>query len=104
LRQGEARLSVPVWYEGIRRDDQASATANRAAEVGDLRRRLVSVLGIKVVAAFTAVGTVALAVAVTKVGVKIVKLITPRRPADHFERFDLRSPLHRFASRTTRRP
>ena len=32
---------------------------------------------------------------------KIVSLITPRSLATHFERFDIRSPLHRFASRTT---
>jgi NTE family protein len=66
-----------------------------------MRRKLFSTLGIKVAAAFIVVGIVALGVALIKALVKIVRLITPRSLATHFERFELRSPLHRFASRTT---
>ena len=69
--------------------------------VAPMRRRLFSPLGIKVAAAFVAVGIVALAVAAIKTVVKIIGLVTPRSFAAHFERFDIRSPLHRFASRTT---
>lgn len=64
-------------------------------------RKLFSPLGIKVTAAFVAVGTVALAAAAIRTVVKIISLVTPRSFAAHFERFDIRSPLHRFASRTT---
>jgi NTE family protein len=66
-----------------------------------MRRKLFSTLGIKVAAAFVVVGTVALAVAAIKAAVKIIGMVTPRSLAAHFERFDIRSPLHRFASRTS---
>jgi NTE family protein len=66
-----------------------------------MRRKLLSPLGIKVTAAFVMVGTVALAVAAIKAAVKIIGIVTPRSLAVHFERFDIRSPLHRFASRTS---
>jgi NTE family protein len=66
-----------------------------------MRRKLFSALGIKVVAAFIAVGLVALGVTLIKALIKIVRLMTPRSLAAHFERIDLRSPLHRFASRTS---
>jgi NTE family protein len=66
-----------------------------------MRRKLFSALGIKAAAAFILVGTVALAVAAIKVGLGFVSLLTPRSLATHFEHFELRSPLHRFASRTT---
>jgi NTE family protein len=44
---------------------------------------------------------VALGVAPIKTLLKIVSLVTPRALSTHFERFEVRSPLHRFASRTT---
>jgi NTE family protein len=69
--------------------------------VAPMRRKLFSPLGIKVAAAFVAVGIVALAVAAIKTAVKVIGLVTPRSLAAHLERFDIRSPLHRFASRTT---
>jgi len=69
--------------------------------VAPMRRKLLSSLGIKVGAAFVAVGIVALAVAAIKTAVKIIGLMMPQTLAAHFERFDIRSPLHRFASRTT---
>ncbi len=64
-------------------------------------RKLFSTLGIKVVAAFMMIGCVALGVTLIKTLIKVVRLITPRALAVHFERFEVRSPLHRFASRTT---
>lgn len=66
-----------------------------------MRRKLFSPLGFKVAAAFVAIGFVALAVAAIKTAIKIIGLVTPRSLAAHFERLDIRSPLHRFASRTT---
>jgi NTE family protein len=69
--------------------------------VAPMRRKLFSPLGINVAAAFVSVGIVALVVAAIKTAVKIIGLVTPRSLAAHFERFDIRSPLHRFASRTT---
>jgi NTE family protein len=69
--------------------------------VAPMRRKLFSPLGIKVAAAFSVVGTVALAVATIKTAVKIIRLLTPRALAVHVERFDIQSRLHRFASRTT---
>jgi NTE family protein len=69
--------------------------------VGPMWRKLFSALGIKVAAAFVAVGLVALGTAPIKAFLKIVRLITPRALAVHFERFEVRSPLHRFASRTS---
>jgi NTE family protein len=69
--------------------------------VAPMRRKLFSVLGIKVAAAFIAIGIVALGAALLKTLLKAASLITPRSLSIHFERFDIRSPLHRFASRTT---
>jgi NTE family protein len=66
-----------------------------------MRRKLFSALGIKVAVAFTVIGIVALAVTLVKALLRIVGLVTPRSLAVHFERFEIRSPLHRFASRTT---
>jgi len=69
--------------------------------VAPMRRKLFSALGIKVAAAFIVVGIVALGVALLKALLMAARLITPRSLAAHIERFDVRSPLHRFASRTT---
>jgi NTE family protein len=69
--------------------------------VAPMRRKLFSAVGIKVAAAFIAVGIVALGVALLKALLMAARLITPRSLAAHIERFDVRSPLHRFASRTT---
>jgi NTE family protein len=66
-----------------------------------MRRKLFSALGIRVIAAFVIIGIIALGVALMKMLLKIVSLITPRSLSTHFERFEIRSPLHRFASRTT---
>jgi NTE family protein len=69
--------------------------------VAPMRRKLFSTLGIRVAAAFVVIGLVTLGVALIKTLIKLASLITPRALAAHFERFDIRSPLHRFASRTT---
>ena len=64
-------------------------------------RRLLSPLGLKVVLAFAAIGFVALLVATIRTIVSVLKLVTPEALARHSERIDIRSPLHRFASRTS---
>ncbi len=98
--------SVIGAYFHAHRGDFASFEANVRALlarglVAPMRRRLFSALGLKVAAAFTVVGLFALGTALIKAFLKIVRLITPQRLAVHFERFELRSPLHRFASRTS---
>jgi NTE family protein len=47
------------------------------------------------------VGTVGIVVTLIRWLLKAASLVTPRSLAMQFERFDIRSPLHRFASRTT---
>jgi NTE family protein len=64
-------------------------------------RKLFSANGIKVVAAFIFVGFIALSIAIINTLIKIVRLITPRALSMHFEQLEVRSPLRRFASRTT---
>jgi NTE family protein len=68
--------------------------------VAPMRRKLFSRLGIKVAAAVTTVGTVALVVALLRMLIKTASLVTPQSLSRYFERIELRSPLHRFASRT----
>jgi len=69
--------------------------------VAPMCRKLFSTAGIKVAAAFMVVGFVAFGVTLIKMLIKLATLITPRALALQFERFEVRSPLHRFASRTT---
>jgi len=69
--------------------------------VAPMCRKLFSTSGIKVAAAFIVVGVVALGVAAIKLLIQLATLITPRALALQFERFEVRSPLHRFASRTS---
>lgn len=64
-------------------------------------RKLFSWLGIKIAAAFAMIGIVALGITLIKMLLKVGRWIMPRALAAHFERFEIRSPLHRFASRTT---
>lgn len=64
-------------------------------------RKLFSVTGIKVAASFVVIGLVALAVTLIKMAIKVARWVTPPELAARFERFEIRSPLHRFASRTT---
>jgi NTE family protein len=69
--------------------------------VAPMRRKLFTVLGMKVAAAFLVVGAVALGISMIRMLLKVIRLVTPRTLSTHFERLDIRSPLHRFASRTT---
>jgi NTE family protein len=69
--------------------------------VAPMRRRLFSLLGLKVTAAFIVVGIAALVIALLKALLKVARLITPRSLSAHIESFSIRSPLHRFASRTS---
>jgi NTE family protein len=64
-------------------------------------RKLFSLLGVKVAAAFATIGIVALGVTLIKMLIKVASWVTPRALAMHFERLEVRSPLHRFASQTT---
>ncbi len=66
-----------------------------------MARRLFSLLGIKIIAAFITIGLVALCAAALKLLVTIARLISPTSLSDKFEQLKIRSPLHRFASRTT---
>jgi NTE family protein len=98
--------SVIGAYFHAHRGDFASFEANIRGElarglVAPMCRRLVSALGVKVVAAFILVGAVALGVALIKTIFKIISLVTARSLATNFERIEIRSPLRRFASRTT---
>jgi NTE family protein len=68
--------------------------------VTPMRRRLFGVLGLKVIAAFILTGAVALCVALAKLLVKGLSLIASTWFSNHWEQV-IRSPLHRFASRTT---
>jgi NTE family protein len=69
--------------------------------VARMRRKLFTWFGLKVVAVFMIVGTVDIAVTLMRWFVRAVSLVTPRSLSTQFERFDIRSPLHRFASRTS---
>jgi len=69
--------------------------------VARMRRKLFSWLGIRVVGAFVIVGMIGVVVALIKWLLKAISLVTPRSLSTQFERYDIRSPLHRFASRTT---
>jgi NTE family protein len=63
--------------------------------------RLFSPLGIKVIAAFVTIGLVAMCIALFKLLVTIAGFIAPKWLSTKFEQLEIRSPLHRFASRTT---
>src|SRR2546430_2689314 len=64
-------------------------------------RKLFGVPGIKIIAAFILIGFVAACVALMRLLARSLSLIAPRWLSRHWERLDIRSPLHRFASRTT---
>jgi NTE family protein len=66
-----------------------------------MARRLFSLVGVNIIAAFLAVGLVAICTAILKLLVTIARLIAPARLSNNFERLEIRSPLRRFASRTT---
>src|ERR1700687_942436 len=68
---------------------------------GPMRRKLFSLLGLKITAAFVLVGAVAVCVALLRLLVKGLGLVAPGAMTGLWERLEIRSPLHRFASRTT---
>jgi NTE family protein len=96
---------IGAYFQGHRGDfasfEKGIRDLLRRGLVTSMSRKLLSFLGIKIAAAFVLVGTVALAVVAIKATVNVMSLVIPRSLAVHFERFDIRSPLHRFASRTT---
>ncbi len=63
--------------------------------------RLLGLLGIKIIAAFIIIGLVAMCTALLRSLVTIAGFIAPSWLANKFEHLAIRSPLHRFASRTT---
>lgn len=69
--------------------------------VKPMRNKFFGVLGIKIVAAFIVVGFISACVALIRLLMQCFSLITPRWLSGHWEQLDIRSPLHRFASRTT---
>ena len=82
--------SVIGAYFHAHRGDFASFDASVRALLAQglaarMWRKLFSPLGIKVTAAFIAIGVVALAAAVIRTSVKIIGLLTPRSFAAHFE-------------------
>jgi NTE family protein len=66
-----------------------------------MARRLFSLLGIKIIGAFIMIGLVAMCIALFKLLVIIVSFVAPSWISNKFEQLEIRSPLHRFASRTT---
>jgi NTE family protein len=66
-----------------------------------MRARFFGPLGLKVVAAALVVGLAAAVVGLLRFATKCLGLIAPNSFARHWERLDVSSPLHRFASRTT---
>jgi NTE family protein len=60
-----------------------------------------SLLGLKIVGTFLFVGTVSLIVALLRLTIKLIGLISPKWFLRHWERLDIHSPLHRFPSSTT---
>jgi NTE family protein len=76
------------------------ATMRKVLSQG-LVKRMCRRLFSKVVAAFAVIGLIALFVALIRTVTSILRMITPPSLARHFERVEIRSPLHRFASRTS---
>ena len=69
--------------------------------VRPMRTRFFGPLGLKVIAAALVVGVVGTVVGLLRFAAKCLSLVAPQSFASHWERLDIRSPLHRFASRTT---
>ena len=69
--------------------------------VKPMRAKFFGMLGLKIIAAFMVIGFVAACVALIRLAAKGLSLIVPRWFSSYWERLNIRSPLHRFASRTT---
>ncbi|MET4291147.1 NTE family protein [Bradyrhizobium sp. LB8.2] len=63
-------------------------------------RKLLSPLGFKLMAASLLIGAVALGTLLVRIAVAACRLLALQSLRKKFERFDIRSPLHRFVSRT----
>ncbi len=64
-------------------------------------QKLFSPLGLRVAVALVAIGLVAIGIGFIRLLAKVAVALAPARLADKFETIELRSPLRRFASRTT---
>lgn len=98
--------SVIGAYHSAHRGDFASFEAQIRALLaqglaGPMRRKLFGLLGLKITAAFVLVGAVAAIVFLLRLAARGLSYLAPKALARHWERWDIRSPLHRFASRTT---
>ncbi len=69
--------------------------------IGPMRRKLFSSLGLKIIATFVLVSVVAAGVSFLRLLMKGLAFVAPRSIAGRWNRLEIRSPLHRFASRTT---
>jgi NTE family protein len=68
---------------------------------GPMRRKLFSLLGLKIIATFLLVSSVAVCVSFVRLLVKALGIAAPKSIAGRLKRLEIHSPLHRFASRTT---
>ena len=68
---------------------------------GPMRRKLFSSLGLKIIATFVVVSAVAACVSLLRLLVKGLAFVAPKSIAGRWKRLEIRSPLHRSASRTT---
>jgi NTE family protein len=66
-----------------------------------MRNLLLSALGVRIISAFVLVGCVAFAVAISRFLISSLRFLMPRAISVHLETVDIRSPLRRYASRTT---
>ncbi|UVK35823.1 patatin-like phospholipase family protein (plasmid) [Mesorhizobium sp. AR10] len=64
-------------------------------------KKLFSPLGLKVLCSTLLIGSIAICTAILRMVMRIARWIVPGALSDCFERFEIRSPLHRFANRTT---
>jgi NTE family protein len=98
--------SVIGAYFHVHQGDFSSFEANIRSVlarglVRPMRARFLGVLGVKIIGACMVIGFVAACVALIRLMLKGLNLIVPHRILSRWERLDIRSPLHRFASRTT---
>jgi NTE family protein len=95
---------IGAYYHAHRGDFPAFEAKIRALLSRGLARpmvrKLFSPLGAKIVSAFIAIGLVAMLFAIIRVLISAARLIAPASVSSKFERLEIRSPLHRFASRT----
>lgn len=63
-------------------------------------RKLFSPLGLKLMCASLLIGAVALGTLLVRISVAACRALAPQALRKQFERFEIRSPLHRFVSRT----